>query len=415
MSENHPTALAKPSKPYPDFPLFPHATRRWAKKIRGKLHYFGPWDNPTAALDAYLAQKDDLHAGRKPRPDPDALTVKTLGNAFLNHKQALVDASELSPRTWLNAKEATDLLVAHFGKQRAVADLGPDDFADLRSRMVKKWGPVRVRDLVQRVRGVFKYAYDVGLIDRPMRFGPGFARPTKKVIRLHRAAKGPKLFTPQQIRAMIRKAGQPLRAMLLLGINCGFGNADCGTLPLKALDLATGWVNFPRPKTGTPRRCPLWPETVAALREAIHQRSEPRDPTSAGLAFITSHGLSWHKKIDDNPISKETAKLLKALKLYRGRGLGFYVLRHCLETIGGETKDQVAVDHIMGHARDDMASIYRERVSDDRLKAIANHVRSWLFGDTAGQRSAWAAETKSDRLLRKPEEPAAALGGQEEI
>jgi integrase len=343
------------------------------------MHYFGPWDDPTAALDKYLKEKDDLHAGRKPRPDPDTLTVKALANDYLRHKQALVDAGELSPRTWRNCKEATGLLLSQFGKQRAVVNLGPDDFADLRNKMAKKWGPVRVRDFVQRIRSVFKHAFDVGLIDTPMRFGPGFARPSKKTIRLERARKGPKLFTPPQVRALIRKAGQPLKGMILLGINCAFGNADCGTLPLTALDLAGGWVNYPRPKTGLPRRCPLWPETVAAIREALAKRPEPKDPADAGLVFITAKGGRWHKQIDDNPISKETAKLLKALKLHRGNGLSFYTLRHCFETIGGDAKDQVAVDHIMGHARDDMASVYRERIADARLNAVTDHVRSWLF------------------------------------
>ncbi len=26
-----------------------------------------------------------------------------------------------------------------------------------------------------------------------------------------------------------------------------------------------------------------------------------------------------------------------------------------------------------------MASVYRERISDERLKAVADHVRKWLF------------------------------------
>src|SRR5438067_2779788 len=110
MSEPHSTVPVvadkpvKPSKPYPEFPLTAHPAGYWCKKIRGKLHYFGPWADPDGALAKYLEQKDALHAGRKPRPDPDALTVKELANGFLHAKQALVDAGELSPRTWTDYK-----------------------------------------------------------------------------------------------------------------------------------------------------------------------------------------------------------------------------------------------------------------------------------------------------------------------
>ena len=82
----------------------------------------------------------------------------------------------------------------------------------------------------------------------------------------------------------------------------------------------------------------------------------------------------------DDPVCKEFSKLIKFLKLHRP-GLGFYALRHSFETIGGESRDQVAVNYIMGHAptANDMASVYRERISDERLRAVTDHVYNWLF------------------------------------
>src|SRR5262245_29345834 len=121
MSDSHPTDPAaagkpnRPEKPTPDFPLFPHAAGVWAKKIRGKLYYFGKWDDPQGALAKYLEQKVALHAGRKPREDAEGLTVKELVNRFLNAKQALVDAGELTTLTWGDYKTACDEIIGALG------------------------------------------------------------------------------------------------------------------------------------------------------------------------------------------------------------------------------------------------------------------------------------------------------------
>jgi integrase len=187
--------------------------------------------------------------------------------------------------------------------------------------------------------------------------------------------------------------------MILLGANCGFGNNDVGRLPLSALDLDGGWVNYPRPKTGIERRCPLWPETVATIREALAKRPAAKNEADAALVFITKYGTSWAKETCDNPVSKETAKLLAEVKLAR-KGVNFYSLRHTFETIGGEAKDQVAVDAIMGHADASMSAAYRERISDERLKAVTDFVRAWLFPPTKAKKAGGKKATGRGRTAK---------------
>jgi integrase len=379
MSESHSTPPAKPSKPRPDFPLFPHAAGVWAKKIRGKLYYFGAWSDPEGARKNYEAQAEDLHAGRTPRPDPAAVTVKDVCNDFIDAKEAQVANGELSPRTLVNYKRACEVLLKRAGKGRLMADLGPDDFAALRNDLAARNGPHRLCLMIQCVRSICKHAADADLIDRPVRYGTAFKRPSQKTLRLHKAAQGRKLFTPEEIRRMLAAANVQLKAMLLLGINCGFGNADCGNLPLSALDLDKGIIDFPRPKTGIPRRCVLWPETVAALREALARRPQPKDPAAANLVFVTYCGNSWAKDTPQNPVTSLTGKLMHKLGINGRKGLGFYTLRHTFRTVADEAKDQPAADYIMGHEVPHMSSVYREAISDARLKAVAEDVRAWLF------------------------------------
>jgi integrase len=372
-------------KPYPDFPLFKHATGQWAKKIRGRLRYFGI--DPDAALAKYLDQKDALHAGRNPR-NPDALTVRMLCNRFLTTKRLLMESGELSPRTWRDYYETCERMTAAFGLDRLVEDLAGDDFERHRAKLAKIRGPVSLGNEIQRVRTILKYAFDETLIDRPGRFGSTFRKPARKSVREAKHAAGRKMFTAAEVRQLIDATKGQLKAMILLGINCGFGPTDVGSLPLSALDLKGGWVNFPRPKTAVPRRVPLWKETVAALREATDARPSPKDQADAGLAFITIRGHRWVRArsretggaVWIDSVGLEFGKVLRTLGVKR-LGVGFYSLRHSFRTAADGAKDQRATDSLMGHVSEHVSAQYVEEIEDKRLRAVTDHVRRWLLAD----------------------------------
>src|SRR5437879_439815 len=105
--------------------------------------------------------------------------------------------------------------------------------------------------------------------------------PSRKALRAARNSKPLRMFEAPELRRIVDSAEQPLKAMILLGINCGFGQTDISRLPTTALELESGWVNVPRPKTAVDRRCPLWPETNAAWKTV--KRPTPKDERDDGL------------------------------------------------------------------------------------------------------------------------------------
>ena len=382
----------RPPKPYPDFPLTPHPAGVWCKSIKGKLRYFGRWghrvngklvrvegDGWKQALELYQEQKDDLYAGRTPRVNKDGLTIAGLCNNFLSFKKARVTTGELSVRTFSDYQRTTDRLVRVFGGGSSVESLNGPDFEKLRSDISSTRGPVALTTEIIKVRTIFNFAFKHDLIEKPIRFGAGFDPPKRQTIRKARNANGSRMFEANELRDVLEASDDvTLKAMILVAANSGMGNHDIGQLPLSAVDLETGWIDFPREKTGTPRRFPLWPETLQAIKASLAERPKAK-PGNSSHIFLTCLGTSWSTEMHGGALTYKFRKLLEQLGLYR-KGLGFYCIRRTFQTIGEEA-GETSTRFIMGHCDDSMSARYRQRINDDRLRAVTEHVRQWLFED----------------------------------
>lgn len=391
------------------FPLYLHKTGQFAKKVRGRVFYFGR--DRSEALAKWQEQEDDLRAGRMVRPKSEAATatVSHACNLLLTQKRALVDSGEFSMRTWRDYQSAGKRLTEHFGRNRLLTDLRAQDFAEFRAVCAKGRGAVSLANTLRYVRAILKFSYDAELVDQPIRYGKALALPSQAVLRAVRHEQGPRMFTADEIRTLldgktvqqdgsdpedISGALPTLKAMILMAINCGFGQSDCSNLPLRDIELDRGWHNFPRPKTKEPRRCALWPETVAAIREYLKVRPAPKEAHLKDRVFLTRFGDEFVKVRVNVKDEKTTVVPIDAVGLIFGKlltkmemkrpGVAFYSLRRTFRTVADEVNDQPAIALIMGHSAkaDDMAARYRQTISDERLKAVSDYVRAWLFGKT---------------------------------
>ena len=384
-----------------DFPLFPHPTGRWAKKINGSFKYYGPVSDWRAALNNYLTWKDDDYAGRdRHRVDSTDVRLHKMINDFLYAKKQMVERGEMKPLTHRDYVDAGKRMTAAWGRDRAVSDLRPADFAKLQGTM-NDLSPITRANEIQRVRTMFKWAYENELIDAPIRYGAEFKKPSASVIRKAKNEKPKKYFDAAEIRALLGVADTQLKAMILLGVNCGLGNNDISELNREHLDLDAGVLDYTRGKTGIERRAKLWPETVKALRDVLTWADSPiLNPKNKGVphyhpeiaedknaVFLTRQQVRFVRrggKVSDfDSVAQAFGKACRAAGVKR-EGVGFYALRHVTETIGGRAGDQGAVNRIMGHADDTTIdgtyrTWMRDAAEDARLAKVAEHIRLWLW------------------------------------
>jgi len=385
----------RPEKPYPDFPLFPHAKGYWCKTIKGKQWAFGPWADPDAALQKYLDWRDQIMAGRDPRKQAAetavGVTLKELCNLFLVAKKGAMERGELSVRSYAEYRGEAKWLCDCLGRETGVATLMPADFAKLRASYPKTWGIVTVCGHITKTKSIFRFGYENRIIEREVSFGSEFVKPTRSQFRRNRqqaeSERGLLLFSREELLVIIEKAEGWLKPAILLGIQAGLGNRDVSGLTDRHVDLEGRWVSYSRPKTGVYRSFPLWRETVDAIAAYRKTRVDAKRVEDGGLCFLTRQGCPLvtemvhadGRHIQVNNPTLSFAKLLKREGLKRA-DLNFYSLRRTFETIAGQSKDQVAVDHIMGHADDSMGGVYRQGIDRERLEAVVQHVHRWLYG-----------------------------------
>lgn len=359
------------------FPLYQHAgTGYWCKTIRGKRHYFGKVEGDakgTKALELYLKEKDYLAIGQVPPTRVGIVTVEYLCDNWLKLKADKLESGELAQRSYDEYAATAELIKKNLGKTRDANSITPDEFAAFRKTLAKRYGPNPLSKRIIQTRSVFKHGRQSKLISEPS-FGPGFSVPSAKTLRKHRLEKGRLDYSADEIRALLTVARPNARAFILLGIQAGFGNTDCAELEVSDVDLENGWIEYAREKTQTFRRIPLWPETVAALKEAIASRK-----VESNLVFIGPRGQPY---TDEQRTGHRVGGAYR--QTVKDAGItdkGFYSLRRSFQTISENARDLTATKAIMGHvdAQTDMSARYRQVISDHRLRDVVECVRQWLL------------------------------------
>ena len=81
------------------------------------MHYFGPWEDWQGALDRYMKDKDDLHAGRAPKAREGEIRLHHVINGFLSFKKDQLQSGEIQQNSFADYLTTGLDLANEFGRE----------------------------------------------------------------------------------------------------------------------------------------------------------------------------------------------------------------------------------------------------------------------------------------------------------
>jgi integrase len=369
----------------------------WYKSIEGKTRYVCkpcPLSEVIEILDVRLAAiRAKLRGGSAPvqRVTPGLLTLEALAEMYLAWLRQRVETGvprKFGRRTYVEVARVLSQFVGSVGNTRAADSIGPSDFsAYAKQHLAGKALSTQRRNIIY-IEAFANWASPgsrkAGLLTKPWQFGPDLRRPTDTEIAVAAADKD-KAYSPAQLRKAflaVRKT-PALRAAGWLGLCGAFGPKDIGTMPEALVNLDTGYIRFPRGKTGFSRLAWLPPAARIALRRYMAQRPGVIDPSAKGLLFRTKTGMPYYR--DPGP-EDPTGYKYDTIGYQWGRktGLPFSGLRATFATWADDAPDQRAVDLVLGHSGHHASSIrsrhYAKAFNPERVRELVQRVVKLAMG-----------------------------------
>lgn len=404
---------------------------RVCKRVNGRILTWK--DEPTArnAILRLIAAREGrsaaLAASVQPR-DP-MLAVRDLANMFSSRADVRMQAGKIRVTTFMDISASIEAFCAAldkhapFGRHTPVASLTPAIFRGCRAEWTKTLGACAISRRVSAIRTMFNWALNrERLIDRQPHYGDEFSGATESERRSdrqrHEAERGQHRFDHDELKTIIEShwLQNPLRLMVLLGLNGGMYAKDCAML--KWADIKKEgdiqYVDTTRNKTQVPQKFTLWPETITALRQwKKAERPTPTLERDNDLVFITVHGNPFVRESfsrdsegrvrhggNINSINLLFSRLLRDLEIQR-KGVCFGALRHTHVTATARHTDINARHIVRGHKIGGIEEHY-DLVPLESIRAVCDYARTSILSGIRPKPVGRPPKRPSQSHLQKP-------------